>query len=203
MTCASHASSEPLAAAFARCPLPPGDSWSWPFVTRTPELQLPAQQPREIIPSHRLMELTALLAGTAMRTSGRDALWLLFYGDTSPRCAWPALAAVPLTPAAPAGCCPELTPPRLPSGSSQMFPPGLPSHSRCCHLFGYRPPVVQAVSSQLAGVPDCHMVFRPRSFQSFTLSWPGSSCEACFSAGLQAGSSISTLLYWLPPLPGH
>jgi len=59
---------------------------------------------------------------------------------------------MPLTFTAPAGYCPEMTPLQLPSEKSQMFPVGLLSHSLCSHLFGYHPPVVQAVSLQLVVV---------------------------------------------------
>lgn len=122
------------------------------------------RQPWEMILSHLLMELTSLLAGRTMRTSGHDAFWLVFCSNTSTHCEWPTLIAMPPTSAAPAGYCPELTPPQLPSGKSQMFPLRLPNHSPCSHLFGYHPPVVQAVSLQLAVLPDCHMVSQPSSF---------------------------------------
>lgn len=128
------------------------------------------------------MELTIPLAGRTMKTSGHDAFWLVFYSNTSTHCEWPTLVAIPLTAAAPAGYCPELTPPQFPSGKSQMFPLGLPSHSLCIHLFGYHPPVVQAVSLQLAIVPDCHTVSQLSSFKPFMFSSPESSCEACFLA---------------------
>lgn len=78
-----------------------------------------------------------------------------------------------------------------------MFPLGLPSHSLYSHLFGCHPPVSQAVSLQLAVVPDCHMVSQPLSCTPFMLSSPGSSCEAWFLACLQAGSFTSSLLHWL------
>lgn len=66
-----------------------------------------------------------------------------------------------------------------------MFPLGLPSHSLYSHLFGCHPPVSQAVSLQLAVVPDCHMVSQPLSCTPFMLSSPGSSCEAFWPASKQ------------------
>lgn len=133
-----------------------------------------------MIPSDFLMELTVLLASRTIWTSGHNAFWLDFYSNTSTGCKWPPLIAMPLTPTAPAGCCPELTTPQLPSGRSQMFPSGFPNHSLCSHLFGYCPPVVQAVSLQPALAPDFHMVFQPSSFKTFACSLPGSSCEEQF-----------------------
>lgn len=89
---------------------------------------------------------------------------------------------------------------QFPSGESQIFLSGLPSHSLCSHLFGYHPPVVQAVSLQLVVVPDCHMASEPPSLKPFMFSLPGSSCEACLLARLQAGSFISPLTSL--PAPG-
>lgn len=90
-------------------------------VVRASELQFPMRQPWERILSHLPIELTALLADRTERTSGGDAFWLGLYSNTSTRCEWPALIAMPLTSAAPAGCCPELTPLQFPSGESQIF----------------------------------------------------------------------------------
>lgn len=180
MMCILPACSESLDEAVAHYPVPPGSSWWWPFVTRAPALQFPVQLPWEMIHSHFLVELTALLAGGTIWTSGQNAFWLHFYSNTSTGCKRLPLIAMPLTPTAPAGCCPNLTPPQLPSGRSQMFPPGFPSHSLCSHLFEYCPPVVQAVSLQLGVVPDCHTVSQPSSFKPFVFFSTGSSCEEWF-----------------------
>lgn len=123
MMCILPACSESLDGAVAHYPVPPGSSWWWPFVTRAPVLQFPVQLPWEMIHSHFLVELTALLAGRTIWTSGQNAFWLHFYSNTSTGCKRLPLIAMPLTPTAPAGCCPKLTPPQLPSGRSQNVPP--------------------------------------------------------------------------------
>lgn len=63
---------------------------------RALELHLPVQQPRGMVLSHLLMELTAIWAGRTVRVSGHDAFWLVLLSNTSTHCEWLTLVAMPL-----------------------------------------------------------------------------------------------------------